>query len=136
MKRMMTTLVVIAFFAVASMAMAGTASANEGPGEHCHRDQITTIIGSLGNDILPGTRCDNYIYGLRGADTLIGNTGNDHLFGGRGNDLLRGVDGYADVLNCGLGGNDHARGDQLDIFEGCEHVLRFFVQPVFDPHRR
>lgn len=130
MKRMMTALIVIAFLAVAAMATAGSASAHEGDGNHCRHDSVNTIVGSLGNDRLVGTNCADYIYGLNGDDVLVGRAGSDHLFGNRGNDRLNGVDGYPDVLNCGLGNNDRARGDQLDSFIRCEHVLVFFVQPV------
>ena len=137
MKRTMTALVVIAFLAVAAMVTAGTASAHgyghhhgHHHGNHCRRNQVNTIIGSLGNDRLVGTDCTDYIYGLSGDDVLIGRAGSDHLFGNGGNDRLSGVDGYPDVLNCGRGNDDRARGDQFDSFIRCEHILVFFVQPA------
>ena len=133
MKRTMTALVVIAFLAVAAMVTAGTASANEGDGNHCRHDQVNTIIGTGGPDFLVGTNCSDYIYGLGNNDVLVGNAGSDHLFGGKGNDRLRGVDGYPDVLSGGRG-RDVCRGDQLDLFKNCERVVRFFVQPVFSHH--
>jgi len=112
------------------MATAGTAAANDRHHNHCHPWETNTIVGSPGADILIGSQCDDYIYGLRGSDLLVGSGGEDHLFGGRGNDRLRGVDGYADVLRGGRGHFDRCRGDQLDIFTGCEFVLRFYVTPV------
>ena len=129
MKRTISALVLIAFFAVAAMATAGTASADEGGFPHCHHHSVTTIIGTSGHDRLVGTRCDDYIYGLGGRDTLIGREGEDHLFGGRGRDRLRAADGFADVVSGGRG-RDRCTGDQLDSFRRCEVVVVFFVQPV------
>jgi hypothetical protein len=133
MRRTMTALIAVALMAMAAMATAGTAAADEG-GHHCHRDSVTTIIGSSGPDRLVGTRCDDVIYGLGGRDVLIGRAGNDQLNGGRGNDRLRGLDGFADQLNGGRGRHDRCTGDQLDSFRRCEIIRVFFVQPPEHPH--
>lgn len=78
------------------------------------------LIGTNSNDILnrdgdpvsfPGTRGDDFLFGLggndilyggQGNDTLVGGSGDDQLFGNSGNDNLRGGLGN-DVLNGGSG---------------------------------
>lgn len=127
MKRTMALLITIACLAIAGLATTGTAAAS---GKGCPHGQVNTIVGTMHRDILPGTDCADVIYGLRGNDLIIGHNGEDRLLGGRGNDQLRGVDGFADQIRGGRGRDDRCRGDQLDVFTGCEHILRFFVTPA------
>jgi hypothetical protein len=106
--------------------MGSAASANEdGPGEgrgQCRREPVNTIFGSRSADWLPGTNCDDVIWGLRGNDTLIGRDGNDVLLGGRGNDRLLGGDGEFDILRGGQG-YDRCVADDIDLYFGCEVVI-------------
>ena len=98
-----------------------------------------TIIGTAGNDYLPGGGHDDTILGLAGNDTINGGAGDDHIDGGRGNDVLIGgagadrilagpgsdtvsaADGERDVVDCGSG-NDHAIVDTVDVVHNCELV--------------
>lgn len=132
MKRLLALSTILAAFAIAATT-ATAAHANEGGGDRCRHDQIVTIIGTGGPDVLVGGACPAYLYGLGSADLLIAGDRGDHLFGGRGDDRLRSVNGYPDVVSGGRG-FDRCRGDQLDVFKNCERVVRFFVEPV-DLHR-
>ena len=118
------------------LATAGNAAASDSSWHHhrhhhsCRHVPVQTIIGTNCPDVLVGGRCSDYIYGLGGRDRIFAGGGGDHLFGGRGNDRLNSINGFADVVGGGRGRNDRCRGDQLDIFLRCEHVIRFFIQPV------
>lgn len=88
------------------------------------------LVGTLGNDIIPGKPQPTLILGLggkdkitgkggndvicggQGDDWLIGNAGNDSLDGGIGNDKLVGSAGFHDVL---VGGDDN---DSLSDVDG------------------
>jgi RTX calcium-binding nonapeptide repeat (4 copies) len=81
-----------------------------------------TRHGNARNNILIGTKHDDWLYGGAGNDRLFGGPGNDHLYGGPGNDRLEGGAGK-DVLNCGPG-IDIAVADHSDIVnKNCEHVV-------------
>jgi Ca2+-binding RTX toxin-like protein len=70
---------------------------------------MTTVIGTAGNDFLPGGIFSDDIYGLGGLDTLDGGGGgNDSLFGGSGNDSIRG--NSATVITYGGQDNDNIEG--------------------------
>jgi len=79
------------------------------------------ILGGLGNDILDGGDGDDYVIGGVGIDNLDGWTGNDSIFGGYGADSLIGGAG-SDTLEGGLG-NDYLFGYLgNDILNGGEGV--------------
>lgn len=63
-----------------------------------------TIVGTLGDDILKGTKRKDVICGFGGDDALSGGARNDVLIGGAGDDILYGEAG-ADLLK-GMGGAD------------------------------
>jgi Ca2+-binding RTX toxin-like protein len=97
------------------------------------------IVGTNGNDYLPGTGHDDTIIGLRGNDTIVGGAGDDQIDAGPGNDVITGgagadridagpgsdtvnaADGERDVIDCGSG-SDHAIVDKVDIVHNCELV--------------
>lgn len=75
--------------------------------------QITSKLGSSGEDLLSGTAGNDLILGLQGADTIRGNGGSDviqgdedpdKLYGGEGNDIIQG--GQGSDLIYGENGND------------------------------
>ncbi|MFI3156852.1 MAG: calcium-binding protein [Methylococcaceae bacterium] len=63
------------------------------------------IVGTTGNDYLPGDGSNDTLDGGAGNDTLLGNTGNDtYLFNlGGGQDMIYDVGGAADTLHFGVG---------------------------------
>jgi len=115
----------VASMAALLLALMGTATAASQPvepRENCRREPINTIFGSFSADYLPGTRCDDVIFGLPGNDTLIGRAGNDVLLGNRGNDRLLGGDGEFDILRGGSG-HDRCVADDIDLYFSCEVVI-------------
>jgi hypothetical protein len=76
------------------------------------------LRGGLGNDLLNGGNGNDVLAGGPGADKLQGDRGSDRVYGGLGNDVIFAWDGFADRLDGGPGGNDHAWKDMLD------HVVR------------
>ena len=97
--------------------------ANAAPTGHCHWwSEPNVIVGSRGHDRLVGTDCFDTIFGLQGSDRIIGRSREDTLNGGRGNDRIRAVDGFADLVRCGLGKRDRAVVDQYDTATRCETV--------------
>jgi len=77
----------------------------------------TTIFGTDGPDLLPGTAFGDEIRGLAGNDTLLGLGGNDSLNGGDGADRLDGGTG-GDTLNGGLGNDRYVIDDIGDFIVG------------------
>jgi Ca2+-binding RTX toxin-like protein len=63
---------------------------------------MTILIGTEGDDRLPGDAGDDSLYGLGGSDLLRGQDGDDWLEGGDGDDNLYGGAG-ADTLTGGAG---------------------------------
>jgi len=65
-------------------------------------NQVDSIYGYAGNDILSGLGGNDYLYGGANNDYLYGGANNDYLYGGANNDVL---DGGADndVLHGGPG---------------------------------
>ena len=63
---------------------------------------MAVLIGTAGDDVIPGTDEADVLRGLGGDDRLEGLAGNDRLKGGGGNDRLLGGDGD-DVLGGGAG---------------------------------
>ncbi len=100
------------------------------------------ISGRAGNDDLNGRGGDDCIRGSRGADRLNGGADDDRVVGGRGpdrlldsggedvlvghgrSDRIDARDGEADVIRCGSGRRDRAKGDALDTFRNCERIKR------------
>ena len=98
------------------------------------------IVGTPGNDYLPGGGFDDVIYGMGGNDTLLGGAGDDRIYGGDGNDIITGgpgadqlyggpgsdtiyaADGERDRVDCGPG-KDRAVVDSADKTVGCEVVV-------------
>jgi Tol biopolymer transport system component len=71
-------------------------------------DQVATITGTTGNDLLVGTSGDDVITGLGGNDTIRGGRGNDLICGGSGTDRIAG--GHGDDRLIGGRGGDHITG--------------------------
>lgn len=65
-------------------------------------DDVETVHGAAGNDVLQGLGGSDVLYGEADNDNLTGGTGNDTLLGGAGNDTLNGSEGD-DLLDGGLG---------------------------------
>jgi Ca2+-binding RTX toxin-like protein len=75
------------------------------------------LYGNLGDDLLVGDDCVNYIFGGGGADEILGEGAWDHLSGNGGNDTMYGGDGD-DNLYGGVGA-DVIDGDiGNDVLEG------------------
>ena len=71
-------------------------------------DQIPTIVGTRGPDVLTGTVGDDVIAGLDGDDVILGAWGNDVICGGDGNDRIAGGVGlFESDLVSGDAGDDH-----------------------------
>lgn len=86
---------------------------------------LNLIVGSDGNDNLPGTAADDEIRGLAGNDTIRGGDGGDLLIGGAGNDLIAAdlVGSFADLGGVeeeselfGGGGDDTLIGGDRDDY--------------------
>ena len=115
--------------------LTATGGKTGGPEKDIIHSDISTLVGSNGNDVLigndlantivgvapagtagvkPGPAGNDILVGAGGNDLLLGAEGNDWLFGGAGNDVLLGSDGNDllvgesgnDVLNAGAG-NDN-----------------------------
>jgi len=72
------------------------------------------LRGGPGNDLLNGGNGNDVLAGGPGSDKLQGDRGSDRVYGGLGNDVIFAWDGFADRLDGGPGGNDHAWKDMLD----------------------
>jgi Ca2+-binding RTX toxin-like protein len=72
------------------------------------------LRGGDGRDILNGGNGNDVLAGGPGSDKLQGDRGSDRVYGGLGNDVIFAWDGFADRLDGGPGGNDHAWKDMLD----------------------
>lgn len=85
---------------------------------------MAEILGTPGDDTLPGTRFGDAIYGGDGNDLLNGiaahnmiGAGNDTLYGGTGGDTLIGGTGY-DLLYGEAGNDSLAGGNDADLLSG------------------
>jgi len=67
-------------------------------------NEVATIVGTHGDDILDGTDGVDVIHGLGGNDVINGKEGNDIICGGDGDDRIRG--GMGDDVIYGSAGND------------------------------
>jgi RTX calcium-binding nonapeptide repeat (4 copies) len=105
--------IVIAGVVVGSLVFAAAApAAEEEETPRCHGRQAK-IIGTDGDDVLPGTPERDVIWGGKGKDTILGSLGNDLLCGGPGADLVHGGRGN-DVADGGAGAEDRVIGDLGD----------------------
>ena len=64
--------------------------------------QVATIVGTEGDDLLPGSPGNDVIAGLGGDDVINSGLGNDVICGDAGNDELNGGFG-ADRMDGGMG---------------------------------
>jgi Ca2+-binding RTX toxin-like protein len=80
-------------------------------------DPRNQVVGTPGDDVLPGTEDADIICGLGGDDTLTGLGGDDVLLGGPGADILRGGAG-ADLLVGGGGADRLVGGLGDDVLRG------------------
>jgi Ca2+-binding RTX toxin-like protein len=60
-------------------------------------DEIPTIVGTRGSDVLTGTVGDDVITGFGGNDVILGSWGNDVICGGDGDDHITGGLGLFEV---------------------------------------
>jgi beta-glucanase (GH16 family) len=122
--------VLAAVFAIAALAVTGTASA--AVSQTCF-GQRATMIGTRGNDHLVGTAGRDVIVAGRGDDRVSARQGNDLVCGGPGLDDLslgRGADkanaGWGADLVKGYAGDDRIKGgggrDTLDGGEGTDFL--------------
>ncbi|KAF0181745.1 MAG: hypothetical protein IV086_06660 [Hyphomonadaceae bacterium] len=70
---------------------------------------MADIIGTPGDDVLPGTVDDDFIAGLAGNDTITAGDGADQVNGGLGNDLIDLGEGNVQFAQAG-GGDDTVYG--------------------------
>ena len=102
----------------------------------------TIMTTGSGNDILRGTSGpatlragsgDDALYASGGADRINGESGRDKLYAGAGRDIILGgyggdtiyaKDGYADIIDCGVG-YDWVQHDAFDLVASCEARFRF-----------
>ncbi len=77
-------------------------------------DDVETVRGAAGNDVLQGMGGSDALYGDADNDNLAGGTGDDTLSGGDGNDTLTGGDGD-DRLDGGIGNDNLATGPGNDV---------------------
>ena len=94
--------------------LAGVVSAYPAHGAQCHQ-QMCTLVGTSGDDVLVGTKGDDVICGLDGNDTIKGKKGNDVICGGLGDDNIKGGKGN----NILIGG----RGDDTIFSKSSTDVL-------------
>lgn len=94
--------------------------------------EVETVVSGSGSDVLVGgligeelraSSGDDELSGGNGDDTLVGGQGTDVHRGGAGNDTIVARDGERDIVQCGVGSQDHAEIDsRLDEVRGCESV--------------
>jgi serralysin len=71
-------------------------------------DEIPTLVGTRGDDVLTGTIGDDVIAGFGGNDVIHGSWGNDVICGGDGDDRITGGVGWFDLdFVSGDAGDDH-----------------------------
>jgi Ca2+-binding RTX toxin-like protein len=104
-----------------TLGSAGAASANNGHHNGWCGDGYNVIVGSPEHDVLPGTFCNDVIFGLGGDDRINGRAGNDILRGGRGDDTIFSGEGR-DLIRGGRG-FDTCVGNVDTIFVRCEDVI-------------
>lgn len=80
-------------------------------------EEMVTLTGTEGADVMPGTVAAEKMLGLQGADALAGRGGDDHLFGGAGRDSLHGGAGE-DFISGGLNADVMTGGRGADMLYG------------------
>ena len=76
-----------------------------------------------GSDILDGGPGADEVRSYGGNDRVLGGPGEDFLFGGDGRDRIDALDGEADLVLCG-GGGDSAEVDRIDdVRPDCERIV-------------
>jgi Ca2+-binding RTX toxin-like protein len=93
-----------------------TGKASSGDAEGDTLISIEDIKGSIHNDVLIGSRFNNYLDGFLGDDRIIGSSGADTLDGGEGRDWVSyetSADGVNVSLRTGQGQDGDAQGDEL-----------------------
>lgn len=95
-KRLLLTMGILISGALLASLMAIPATAQV---QKCH-EEVATIVGTEGKDILRGTPEADVVVGLGGGDHIRAGGGEDHVCAGGGRDLVR---GGKDVRG-GLGG--------------------------------
>jgi Ca2+-binding RTX toxin-like protein len=95
-------------------------------------DDVESVVGGSGPDVLTGEDGANTLSGGAGADQMRGLGGDDKLNGGPGKDVLTGgsgdevitaKDGSKDTIDCGTG-NDRVTVDAIDVVSSnCEQVI-------------
>jgi Ca2+-binding RTX toxin-like protein len=100
------------------------------------RSQAMVIVGSVGADVLRGTRTRDEVSGLGGDDTIYAGGGSDSADGGAGNDRISGGEGRDRLV--GGDGDDVIFGFNSDDRDGesglivAEHIgSARFSRPVF-----
>ncbi len=80
--------------------------------------QVNTVTGTAGNDVLTALPTGGDVVGLAGDDRLTGQAEADRLYGGTGNDTLSGAGGD-DLLNGGSGADamDGGAGDDTYVVD-------------------
>ena len=92
---------------LANPGQTATGGKSGGPEQDIIHDDIGTLVGSNGNDVLVGNNLANQIVGVAPAGTAgvkPGPAGNDVLAGSGGNDLMLGAEG--NDFQAGGSGND------------------------------
>jgi Ca2+-binding RTX toxin-like protein len=97
--------------------LASLSHSNAAGGDHKCAGGFATIVGTPGDDVLRGTKFQDWIVGLGGNDILIGKGGEDSLCGGSGDDVLRGKAG-PDRLRGGDGDDRLYGGQRPDSLVG------------------
>jgi Ca2+-binding RTX toxin-like protein len=93
-----------------------TGKASSGDAEGDTLISIEDIKGSIHNDVLIGSRFNNYLDGFLGDDRIIGSSGADTLDGGEGRDWVSyetSANGVNVSLRTGQGQDGDAQGDEL-----------------------
>jgi Ca2+-binding RTX toxin-like protein len=99
--------VLVAMCGMAAFVAVGRAGALDRPQLLQCLEQIPTVLGTPGDDVLTGTFGDDVIVGLGGDDVIAGREGHDVICGGDGNDRIVGGPGLfeSDVIS-GDAGDD------------------------------
>ncbi len=79
----------LAVVAVSALLVLPGAPAQPAGGQRCG-GRLPTIVGTVGDDRLRGTKRADVIVGLTGRDIIRGRGGRDRICGNRGRDDLRG----------------------------------------------
>jgi hypothetical protein len=115
------------------VALADTIDGTSGTDDLVGTDNEDVIHASGGADYVSGLAAPDLLYAGAGNDTVVGREGNDRIYGNAGADMLFGNesndtiysagDQTKDVVKCGIGNNDTAYVDKVDLADkNCENV--------------